>query len=263
MRQIHVCAWLFTMASLAAACGGEQFTTADPDSDTRTTATAGNTFTSGSSAGQSSDDSDDATGGGAKNKGGTSSGRGGASAGTSAGGSGPSGGGGDTSGSAGTSAEDEECVMGSVKLRMVPSPDLPHDFLCDAGCGTGWLTITDSYGAAAFSIFPACGSTSCESCSATPCAAAACLPTPLTEKGSELVWTGQYMTQDTCGMNQACQRATCVPPGHYRAKACAAISAGTSDAGSGSCTPKNTQLCAEAEFEFPSTSTVELVLKQQ
>jgi hypothetical protein len=153
--------------------------------------------------------------------------------------------------------------MGSVKLRMVPSPDLPQDYLCDAGCGTGWLTITDSYGASAFSLFPACGSTSCESCSAAPCAAAACVPTPLTAQGSELVWLGQYMTQDTCGADQACHRASCVPPGRYRAKACAAVNADTNETASGSCMPKNTQLCAEVEFEFPSDSTVELVLKKQ
>jgi hypothetical protein len=47
----------------------------------------------------------------------------------------------------------------------------------------------------------------------------------------------------------------------YKAKACAAISAGTPTGGAG-CMPKNEQLCAEATFEFPSTQTVKLVLKK-
>jgi hypothetical protein len=133
--------------------------------------------------------------------------------------------------------------------------------LCDAGCGTGWLTITDAEGAKAFSIFSACGTASCESCQITQCAAAACLPTPLTAAGSDLVWTGTYMAKDTCGANMACQRPACVKPGRYKAKACAALNAGANSTG-GACTPKNEQLCTEVEFEFPATTTVNLVLKK-
>jgi hypothetical protein len=170
-------------------------------------------------------------------------------------------GGGTSATGSGGAASNEECVTGSVKLRMVPSPDLPQDYLCDAGCGTGWLTITDAKGAAAFSLFPACGSTSCNSCSPLPCAAAACLPTPLTAEGNALTWDGTYLAQDSCGMNMACQRAACVSPGRYKAKACAAINAGNNDMAGNACTPKATQLCAEAEFDFPETSEVTLVLK--
>ena len=148
-----------------------------------------------------------------------------------------------------------------MKLRMVPSPDLPHDYLCDAGCGTGWLTVTDAKGAAAFSLFPACGSASCDSCAPLPCAAAACLPTPLTAEGNALVWDGTHLTEGTCGMKLACQRPACVPPGRYKAKACAAINAGSNEMASNACTPKAAQLCAEAEFDFPETSEVTLVLK--
>ena len=155
----------------------------------------------------------------------------------------------------------EICPSGSITFRMLPGPDLAHDYLCDAGCGTGWLTITDPVGAMAFSIFSACGTASCESCEMLPCAAAACLPTPLTATGSELVWTGTYQAKDTCGANMACQRQACVKPGKYKAKACAAINGGASPTG-GACTSKNEQLCAEAEFEFPATTTVKLVLKK-
>lgn len=258
MRQIQVGAWLLVVSMTAAACSGEKFTT----SDEGTAASAGkNSAPSGRNDAASSGEDDDGppTSGAGKSSGGTTASSGGAS---SAAGTGSSSGGTDAGGdsSGGTS---DECTTGTVKLKMVPSPDLPHDYLCDAGCGTGWLTITDEQGAAAYSLFPGCGSTSCESCSQLPCAAAACLPTPLTAEGRELTWAGTYLTDDTCGMNQACQRPTCVKPGRYKAKACAAINGGANEMAGGSCTPKSTQLCSEAEFEFPGTAEVMLVLKKQ
>ncbi len=171
-------------------------------------------------------------------------------------------------GSGGSNAEggaggelDAACPSGTITFRMLPGSDLGADYLCDAGCGTGWLTITDAEGASAFSIFSACGTASCESCETLGCAVAACLPTPLTADGNELIWTGTYLAKDTCGANMACQRQTCVKPGKYKAKACAAINGGPSQNG-GACTPLGDQLCAEAEFDFPSTTTVKLVLKK-
>jgi hypothetical protein len=264
MRQIHICAWLFLMSLTAAACSGEKFTASEQSS-------AGSVATSDTSSAGSSNrnqaGSSHSTGGAAQpGTGGTSTtagtsnkaGAGGsnASGGTSTGGTSSSGGhdnaGGDAS---------EDCPSGTITFRMLPGPDLARDYLCDAGCGTGWLTITDAQGAMAFSIFSACGTASCESCQMTPCAAAACLPTPLTATGSELMWTGTYLAKDTCGANMACQRQACVKPGKYKAKACAAINAGASPTGI-ACTPKNEQLCAEAEFDFPATTTVKLVLKK-
>ena len=169
------------------------------------------------------------------------------------------------SSSAGTSSAGNDsgdaCPEGTVTFNMVPSPDLAHDYLCDAGCGTGWLTLTDAEGATAFSIFSACGTASCETCEVQACAAAACVATPLTADGAKLQWTGTYMEKGTCGANMACQQPACVKPGKYKAKACAAINGGANGTGS-SCTPKNEQLCAEAVFEFPSTQTVQLVLKK-
>jgi hypothetical protein len=131
--------------------------------------------------------------------------------------------------------------------------------LCDAGCGTGWLTITDAQGSTAFSISPACGTASCETCEVQSCGAAACLPTALTPQGTELVWTGTYLAKDTCGDHMACQRHTCVKPGKYRARACAALNQGQTEYG---CLPKDEQLCAEVEFDFPGQSTVDLVLEK-
>jgi hypothetical protein len=132
--------------------------------------------------------------------------------------------------------------------------------LCDAGCGTGWLSITDPDGLTAFSIFAACGTASCDTCALQPCAAAACLPKPLTADGAELNWSGTYMAKDSCGKNaMACQKPACVKPGRYKAKACAALNGGNT--AQGACMPKDAQLCATAEFEFPSTQTVDLVLK--
>jgi hypothetical protein len=264
MRQIHVCAWLVMTASAAVACSGEKFTAGEQSSATDG-ARSGNGYTPPSrneAAASNEDDGGEDVGlsnggkapSGGSASGGTSPSTGGAGGAVLSGGTGPTGSGG--------AASNEECVTGSVKLRMVPSPDLPHDYLCDAGCGTGWLTITDAKGAAAFSLFPACGSTSCDSCSPLPCAAAACLPTPLTAEGNGLAWDGTYLTEGSCGMNTACQRAACVPPGRYKAKACAAINAGNYDMAGTACTPKTTQLCAEAEFDFPETSEVTLVLKQ-
>jgi hypothetical protein len=259
MRQIHLCAWLLVMSLTAAACSGEKFTTSDAGSADNSGASANDGYTppNRNEAAASGDEDDGnaglSSGGKSLASGGTASTAGGAS--SSAGTFATSGG--DASGVS------EDCAMGSIKLKMIPSPDLPHDYLCDAGCGTGWLTITDGQGAAAYSLFPGCGSTNCESCSALPCAAAACLPKPLTAEGNELTWGGTYMTDGTCGKNQACQRPACIAPGKYKAKACAAINGGSNDTAGGSCTPKNVQLCAETEFEFPATTHVELVLKNQ
>lgn len=263
MRQIHVCAWLVIMSSAAAACTGQQFTSSDENASS-SGASAGSDYSppSRNEAAASNDDDDDtaatsggkSSSGGAASTGGTSIGLAGTGGVTASGGSGPT--------SNGGAAGNEGCAMGSVKLRMLPGPDLPQDYLCDAGCGTGWLTITDAKGASAFSLFPACGTASCESCSPLPCALAACVPTPLTTEGNSLVWSGTYLTEGTCGMNMACQRPACVPPGRYKAKACAAINAGNSEMTGGACTPKATQICAEAEFDFPETSEVALVLKK-
>ncbi len=261
MRQIHICAWLVILSCAAAACSGQQFTSSDENAS-RSGASAGNDYApAGRNEAAASSDDDDAglssggksATGGAASTGGSSAGLAGTGGRSNSGGTGPTGNGGTSS--------SEECAMGSIKLRMLPDPDLPHDYLCDAGCGTGWLTITDAKGASAFSLFPACGSASCESCSPLPCAAAACLPTPLTAEGNALVWNGNYLTGGTCGMNMACQRLACVPPGRYKAKACAAINAGNSEMAGNACTPKATQLCAEAEFDFPQTAEVKLVLK--
>jgi hypothetical protein len=144
---------------------------------------------------------------------------------------------------------------------MVPDENLPHDYLCDAGCGTGWLSITDAVGATAYSLFSACGVASCETCEVQTCVASACLPMPLTAQGSQLSWNGSYFTKDTCGQHLACQAPACVKPGKYKAKACAAINAGSSSMNAG-CTPKNEMLCAEAEFEFPGPQSVTLTLKK-
>jgi hypothetical protein len=264
MRQIHVCAWLLVMSLAAAACSGEKFTANEQGSAHNETTGDSSAGTSGRNhAGSSSSAGSVALGSGAEPP--TSAGSasvGGASGGTAASGGHSSTSGSNTGGSYGAGgASSDECPSGAITFRMLPSPDLGKDYLCDAGCGTGWLTITDADGATAFSIFSACGTASCESCQMLPCAAAACLPTPLTAEGSELVWSGTYLTKDTCGANMACQRQACVKPGKYKAKACAAINSGSNSNGGLACTPKNEQLCAEAEFEFPATATVKLVLK--
>jgi hypothetical protein len=255
MRQIQVCAWLLVVSVTAAACSGDKFTAKEDDGAT-SGAGAGKSSTppvDNEAASSGEDDDTPPPGNAGRSAGGAAS----------FGGTSSSSGGSDSLGGDSASGTGDDCTMGAVKLKMVPSPDLEKDYLCDAGCGTGWLTITDQQGAAAYSIFPGCGSTSCESCSPLPCAAAACLPTPLTAEGSELTWAGTYLTEDTCGMNQACQRPACVKPGKYKAKACAAINGGSNEMAGGSCTPKSTQLCAEAEFEFPGPTEVKLVLKAQ
>jgi hypothetical protein len=259
MRQIQFCAWLLVMATVA--CGGEKFTSGE--------SSAGNPTPEGSG---STGDYDRNQAGSTSTSGGssqlstagksTSAGTYGAGGGTASGGAAATGGSTSSAGSGPWSGTDDVCPTGSLTFRMVPNPELPHDYLCDAGCGTGWLTITDAEGAMAFSIFSACGTASCESCEMLPCAAAACLPTALTAEGSELVWTGTYLAKDTCGANLACQRQACVKPGKYKARACAALNGGSNGTGGG-CTPKNEQLCTESEFEFPATTTVKLVLGQQ
>jgi hypothetical protein len=259
MRQIRICAWIFISWSLLAACSGEEFSSREAPS-------AGGIFPGDTSTGAKNDDDDDddspapahagskATAG----VGGNTASAGGSSGGASAGGSNPTPSGGQPGAEGGADSE-PECPTGAITFRMLPGDDLPKDYLCDAGCGSGWLTITYAEGATAFSISSACGISSCESCAALPCAAAACLPTPLTAEGSELIWTGTYLAKDTCGQNLACQRQACVPPGKYKAKACAAVSGGSNTNGGG-CLPKNTLVCAEAEFEFPQKKTIELVL---
>jgi hypothetical protein len=260
MRQIHICAWLLMTCSALAACGGEEFSSNDkpvvgevaPHDKTPTGSpgqadheeapprSTGGRASSGSS--------------GASNSGG--SGTSGASGGFSAPAPGGAGEGGSTA-----ALLDPECPSGEIRFRMLPGRGLAADYLCDAGCGSGWLTITDAEGATAFSISSACGIASCESCDALPCAAAACLPKPLTAEGSELVWTGTYLAKDTCGQNMACQRQACVPPGKYKARACAAVSGGVSANAPGGCLPQDTQVCAEVELDFPAERTIDLVLE--
>jgi hypothetical protein len=259
MRQTQICAWLVVMSVAAAACSGEKFT------PTETNGTVNEGPTAFPTAGANN-----------RNHGGTnaivsgasSTGESGKAASGGAGGSAddiapPSTGGANAaSGGYGEGGEaTDDCPSGSITFRMLPGGDLAKEYLCDAGCGTGWLTITDAEGALAYSLFSACGTASCDSCQVQPCAAAACLPTPLTAEGSQLVWTGNYLAKDTCGAKMACQKQACVKPGKYKAKACAAINAGTNAMGGG-CMPMNDQLCAEAEFEFPATKTVKLVLQK-
>jgi hypothetical protein len=142
---------------------------------------------------------------------------------------------------------------------MLPAAKLEPELLCDAGCGTGWLSITDKDGAMGMPISSACGTASCEACAVRQCTAAPCLATPLTRRGSELTWDGTYLAKDTCGTSQlVCQRRECVKPGKYKARACAALSGG--GVVGGGCTPQEKQLCTEVEFEFPGTKTVELTL---
>lgn len=262
MRQIHVCAWLVITSLSAVACSGEQFTTGDQgNGNSSGSSENGDTSPARNEAASSGDDDNGSAtdSGGNLASGGTSS-TGGSS--PLGGGTGMASAGNKSSGGEAGTASNADCLMGAVKLKMVPDPGLPPDYLCDAGCGTGWLTITDAKGATAFSLFPACGNASCESCSPLPCAAAACLPTPLTADGSALTWDGSYLAADTCGMNVACQRPACVAPGRYKAKACAAINGGANDMAAGACTPKSTQLCAEAEFDFPESAEVTLVLRK-
>jgi hypothetical protein len=267
MRQIHLCAWLLLTSAVAAACGGEKFSTPEQSSEhdgPGNAARGGSTsrnqggsvnLSSGSGGQVESQAGTGAFSPAVPSAGGTASGgnvtTGGTAGGPSHAGSSPQGG----------SADEEDCVSASIAFHMLPSPDLPIDFLCDAGCGNGWLTITDAAGATAFPIFSACGATSCDTCSLTPCAAAACFPTPLTAQGSELVWNGTFLAKDSCGAGTTCQRPACVKPGKYRAKACAAVNGG--EASDGGCMPKNDLLCAEAEFEFPGQANVKLELKKR
>lgn len=261
MRQIQVGACLLVMFAAVAACSGESFSSGENGSNTNggPTLAAGGSTGNRDFGGSGTHDAMSSENGGEQADNGTvpmfgggtasSGGSGNASAGTSAGGS-----------ASGGAPAPSACATGSVKFKMEPGADLPHDYLCDAGCGSGWLTITDAVGATAFSLFSACGVASCETCEVQGCVASACLPKPLTAEGSELTWTGSFFTKDTCGEDMACQKPACVKPGRYKAKACAAINAGAN--ASGGCTPKDAILCAEAEFEFPGTEAVKLVLKK-
>lgn len=259
MRQIRFCAWLCVAASAVAACGGGEFTSGEPATGGARSPGAGATF-------QTPDEAEDGGARGGSRSGGGRPTSGAAPAAGGAGGASTS-----TGGAAGATIsgpkpspplapdEAEDCAVGSVKILMRPSPKLPGGFLCDASCGTGWLTITDAEGATAFSISAACGTASCDTCEVQACGAAACLPTALGSSGSELEWTGTYLAKDTCGDHAACQRRACVKPGKYKARACSALNGGETEYG---CQPQGTQLCAEAEFDFPSKEDVVLVLAQ-
>lgn len=251
MRQIHVCAWI---ALTLAACGGGEFSTPESSVPSPVAGRAGSV---------SQGDPSPASGGigGAKSTegGGAELQSAGASDESNAGGQGTSGPNAPPTDDAAGSEGD--CSSDVVTFRMVPSPKLGPNYLCDVGCGTGWLSITDKDGAMGLPISSACGTASCEACEVRQCAAAACLATPLTAHGSELSWDGRYLAKDTCGASKmVCQRRDCVKPGKYKARACAAVSAGASIGPA--CTPKEERLCAEVEFDFPATKTVELILGQ-
>lgn len=256
MRQIHVCA-CFLLALTA--CGGGEFSTPASGGQRGSENRAGSSSAAGSSAAISDDPAPSASGG-AASVGGRPANfpqNGGRSSDDNAGGAGD-----DTSSTPGGSAAgaaSEDCPSGAITFRMLPSSKLEPESLCDAGCGTGWLSITDKDGATGFPISSACGTASCEACEVRQCAAAACLATPLTARGSELVWDGSYLAKDSCGASKlVCQRRACVKPGKYKAKACAAVSAGASPGGG--CMPKEARLCKEVEFEFPATGSVEIEL---
>ena len=77
------------------------------------------------------------------------------------------------------------------------------------------------------------------------------------------MWSGTYLAKDSCGQNLTCQRQTCVAPGKYKAKACAAVSSSSgSQHSADTCSPKDTQVCAEVTFDFPAKQTIDLVLKK-
>lgn len=251
MRQIHICARLLVVSWTCVSCSGEAFTWSGSGGSSNENAAASSAGGSGSvktvTGSRNPDLDDKTTYGGVSSSGGSQS---------SSGGSSPSGAG--SAGSSNGATAPETCSDGAITFRMLPDLRLGSNRLCDAGCGTGWLTITDAEGATAFSLFAACGTASCESCEVLPCATAACVPTVLTPEGTELVWTGTYMAKSTCGASMTCQRPTCAQPGKYKARACAAVNAGSTGAG---CVPKNEQRCAEADFQFPGTGTVKLVIK--
>lgn len=257
MRQIHVGAWI---ALTLAACGGGKFSTPDSSGPAASIGSAG-------SASVGNPQVAGGGGGGAKrtDSEGSEIHSAGATDDAHSGGQGPSApidtNGPDEPTGMGSGGADGDCPTDVVTFRMLPSARLAPDYLCDAGCGTGWLSISDKDGATGLPISSACGTASCESCEVVQCAAAACLASPLTAHGSELSWDGTYLAKDSCGTNKmVCQRRDCVAPGKYKARACAAVSAGPSMGGS--CVPTEQRLCAEVEFEFPATKTVELILGQ-
>lgn len=255
MRQILIGAWLVLACSAVVACNGAEFAPTRESSDDEAGSGSADASNKSGGAGRGSAGSRSTNGG--SGSGGNVAAAGSSSVVPPAGGT--AAGGDESSGGAGPGAEN--CAEGKVTFKMVPGPELAHDYVCDASCGTGWLTITDAEGASALSIFSACGTASCESCEALPCAAAACLPTPLAAKGTQLTWSGAHLEHDTCGANMACQRQSCVPAGRYKAKACANVNAGA-NATNGACMPKDgIMLCTEAEFDFPATSEVLLVLE--
>jgi hypothetical protein len=258
MRQIQIGALLLGTTQLLLACSGEEFAPLErPASDDDGAYTSNESGEAGASSSGSGHQSAGSGQGGTTSKPPTNP-----SAGSSAGGAPGMGGGSSTAGASSAGAPGHECTTGQVLFTMLPSPDLTPDYLCDAGCGSGWLSITDAAGATVFSIISACGTASCELCEPVPCAAGACLPTPLGSEGRELVWDGTFLKADSCGNNLACQRRTCMPEGVYRAKACVALNAGSNEVGAG-CTPKaDARLCTEVEFELPGASEVKLILQK-
>jgi hypothetical protein len=261
MRQILIGAWLVLVSSAITACDGEAFAPGASSEDDGSPDPSSPNSKSGSPGRGSSAGTSNTSAGGVGTAGGASNSAGGSTV-VPPGAAGESAAGGSGNGEAGMGSAAEDCAEGKVTFKMLPGADMPKDYVCDASCGTGWLTITDAHGASALSIFSACGTASCESCEILPCAAAVCQPTSLTAEGTELTWSGTYLKEDTCGANLACQRQTCVAPGKYRAKACANVNAGANGM-DGACMPKDgIVVCSEAEFDFPSTSEVLLVLEQ-
>jgi hypothetical protein len=240
MRKIYLCAWMILALP---GCSGGEFSTpsSTPPSPSAGASGGGSTQPEAGATAQDAPTAEPPASGG--QAGSTSSSSGSSSA--NAGG--------------GSSDALSDCPEGAITFRMLPSPELAPDYLCDAGCSTGWLTITDKDHATSLPISSSCGTASCEACEVRQCATAACLATPLSATGSELVWDGTYLAKDTCGPSKlACQRRSCASPGKYNAKACAAVSAGPSL--TGGCMPREQRICKEVEFEFPATKTVELVL---
>ena len=170
-------------------------------------------------------------------------------------GAGGTGGGAGSGAGAGTAGANVECYP-PMTFEVSLAPELSPDWFCSP-CGSVSLAFAAT-GGAFFEPSFLCGATpACDTCRPISCPGIVCDYEPFPPQGVlALHWSGWRNVFGTCGDDTACNGATCVEPGTYRVRVCAARGS-PGDFEESACTPSSAApICAEAEFELPTTETV-------
>lgn len=162
-----------------------------------------------------------------------------------------SGGGKGTGGNATGGADGDACADGSVILEV--RSDAP-DAYCTPACDKPWVKIFDELGRPLTLEAPCLPD--CTQCGPVTCPPEVCEPRQAFSESLERTWEGVHYVNDTCGAQQECHSARCLPAGSYRAEFCLERNAtpGTT------CTPSGEVDCLSQTFSWPSATRVQMTV---